>query len=131
MSAAPYAGGCLCGQVRWTANAEPENVRLCHCRNCQRATGGPYFARILFHAADVARDGETTRWASSERLHRLACARCGTPMFGDVQDGPFLAVSLSTLDDPAQLAPGSHIWVSEKLAWVRIDDGLPQFERGA
>jgi hypothetical protein len=131
VSAAAYAGGCQCGQVRWRAAAEPINVRLCHCRNCQRATGGPYFARILFHAADVQREGETTRWASSPRLHRLSCARCGVPMFGDVQDGPYLAVSLTTLDDPAALSPGSHIWVSEKLPWVRIDDGLPQFERGA
>ncbi|MFL5297767.1 MAG: GFA family protein [Phenylobacterium sp.] len=127
----PYAGGCLCGQVRWRATAEPINVRLCHCRNCQRATGGPYFARALFNDADVEWTGETTRWASSPRLHRLSCARCGVPMFADVQDGPYFAVSLTTSDDPAALAPGSHIWVSEKLAWVRIDDGLPQFPQGA
>ena len=126
-----YDGGCQCGQVRWRATAEPENVRLCHCRNCQRATGGPYFARILFPAAALTRSGETTAWASSHRLTRRACARCGTPIFADPNDAPFVAVSLTTLDDPCALAPGSHIWVSEKLAWVRIDDGLPQFPQGA
>ena len=130
MSAVRYAGGCQCGQVRWRATAEPINVRLCHCRNCQRATGGPYFARILFNAPDVERSGETTRWASSMRLHRLSCARCGTPVFAEAQDGPWLAVSLTTLDDPTALSPGSHIWVSAKLAWVRTDDGLPQFPEG-
>ena len=126
-----YTGGCLCGQVRWRADAQPINVRLCHCRNCQRATGGPYFARALFMDADVERTGETTRWASSQRLHRLSCARCGAPVFAEAQDGPWLAVALATLDDPTALAPGSHIWVSRKLDWVRIDDGLPQFEEGA
>lgn len=128
---APYAGGCPCGQVRWRANAEPINVRLCHCSNCQRATGGPYFARILFHAAAVEREGATTRWASSQRLHRLSCANCGAPMFADVRDGPYLAVALASLDEPDGLEPGSHIWVSEKRPWVIIDDGLPQFPRGA
>jgi hypothetical protein len=126
-----YAGGCLCGQVRWRAMGEPENVRLCHCRNCQRATGGPYFARILFPTEAVERSGETTAWASSHRLVRQSCVRCGTPVFAEPLDAPYLAVSLTTLDDPAVLRPGSHIWVSEKLDWVRLDDDLPQFPRGA
>jgi hypothetical protein len=128
---APYEGKCLCGQVRWRAKAEPINIRLCHCRNCQRATGGPYFARALFPAEAVERSGETTVWASSHRLRRLSCAQCGSPVFAEPLDAPYLAVSLTTLDDPAALAPGSHIWVSEKLDWVRIDDGLPQYPEGA
>lgn len=128
---APYDGGCLCGQVRWRGNAEPINVRLCHCRLCQKATGGPYFARALFNAPDVERTGATTRWASSERLHRLSCARCGTPVFAEMQDGPWIAASLSTLDDPLALSPGSHIWISAKLPWVGIDDGLLRFPEGA
>jgi hypothetical protein len=131
MGRAPYAGGCQCGQVRWRASAEPENVRLCHCRDCQRATGGAFFARILFPTDALERSGETTAWASSHQLVRRSCARCGTPVFADPNDAPFVAVALTTLDDPTQLAPGSHIWVSEKLAWLTIDDGLPQHPRGA
>ena len=127
---APYEGGCLCGQVRWKARAEPVNVRLCHCRLCQRAVGGPYFARALFHAVDLQRSGETTHWPSSHRLHRLSCARCGTPVFAEVLDGPWIAVALTTLDDPKALSPGSHIWVSAKLPWIVIDDGLPQYPQG-
>jgi hypothetical protein len=127
---APYQGGCQCGQVRWRATAEPINVRLCHCRNCQRAVGGPFFARALFEAADVTRSGAVIRWASSDHLHRLSCARCGTPVFGERQDGPWLAVALATLDDPGALRPGSHTWVSQALDWTRLDDGLPQFPEG-
>jgi hypothetical protein len=127
---ASYDGGCFCGQVRWRASAEPINVRLCHCRNCQRATGGPYFARALFNDADVQRTGETIRWPSSQRLDRMSCVVCGTPVFAEPLDGPWVAVALTTLDDPMTLTPGSHIWVSQKLDWVRIDDGLPQYPQG-
>jgi len=32
-------GGCLCGQVRYSANADPAIVAVCHCKNCQKQTG--------------------------------------------------------------------------------------------
>jgi hypothetical protein len=128
---APYEGGCLCGQVRWHAAGPPANVRICHCRNCQRATGGPFFARAVFLAEKVEWTGEVTRWPTSPRVDRLSCARCGTPVFSQPKDPPGrIGVALATLDDPAALTPDMHIWVSKKLAWVTIDDGLPQHARG-
>jgi len=128
---APYEGGCLCGQVRYRAEAEPANVRVCHCRNCQRAVGGPFFARAVFLADAIVRTGETTRWPTSPRIDRLSCARCGTPVFAQPKDPPArLSVALSTLDEPDRLRPDMHIWVSEKRGWISIDDGLPRFDRG-
>jgi hypothetical protein len=29
------SGGCLCGQVRYTADAEPMFAGICHCKDCQ------------------------------------------------------------------------------------------------
>jgi hypothetical protein len=126
-----YQGGCLCGQVRWRATAEPANVRVCHCRNCQRWAGAPFFARAVFLAGDITREGETTRWPTSPRIDRLSCARCGAPMFAEPKDPPArLAVSLASLDEPNAIRPEAHIWTREKLDWLSIDDGLPQFDRG-
>jgi hypothetical protein len=36
---AEMTGGCLCGQVRYTANADPVFVGVCHCTHCQKQTG--------------------------------------------------------------------------------------------
>lgn len=132
MTDAPtYEGGCLCGQVRWRAMAEPGNVRVCHCRLCQKATGGPFFARAIFPRDAFRWSGETTAWASSPRLTRLSCARCGTPMFAEPNDSPArIAVSIATADDRHALSPDVHIWVSEKVAWLALGDGLPQHEQG-
>ena len=37
-------GGCQCGAVRYAFYAPLENAHVCHCRMCQRATGGVFAA---------------------------------------------------------------------------------------
>jgi len=39
-----------------------------------------------------------------------------------------VGVALATFDDRNAFAPTEHIWVSAKMAWVRLDDGLPQYQ---
>jgi len=131
MDGAIYEGGCLCGQVRWRATGEPANVRVCHCRLCQRWSGAPFFARAVFLAGDIAWSGETTSWPTSPRIDRRSCARCGTPMLSCPKDEPArVGVSVATCDDRHALVPTCHIWVSEKLAWLALADGLPQYAEG-
>nr|NIV31130.1 GFA family protein [Anaerolineae bacterium] len=35
-------------------------------------------------------------------------------------------IFVATLDDPEALRPQVHVNVAEKLAWISLDDGLPQ-----
>ena len=41
-------GGCQCGAVRYALYVAPENSHVCHCRMCQRATGGLFAALAVF-----------------------------------------------------------------------------------
>lgn len=120
-------GGCLCGSIRFRAKGEPINVRICHCRTCQKAMGSPFYARALFTQDALSVEGETGRYASSATLDRVFCKACGTRLFSWRRNGTAAGVALATFDDRHAFAPTEHIWVSEKINWVRLDDGLPQY----
>jgi len=120
-------GGCLCGAVRFSCEGEPINVRVCHCRNCQKAMGSPFFARALFAQTAITVEGETGRYPSSERTDRVFCSTCGTRLFARRTNGTAAGVALATFDDRNAFSPTEHIWVSEKIAWLKLDDGLPQY----
>ena len=120
-------GRCLCGAVRFKAKGEPINVRICHCRNCQKAMGSPFFARALFEQSALTVEGDTSRYASSEVMDRVFCKTCGTRLFSWRKDGSVAGVALAAFDDRNAFAPTEYIWVAEKMAWVKLDDDLPQY----
>jgi hypothetical protein len=124
-------GGCLCGAVRFKCEGEPVNVRICHCRNCQKAMGSPFFARALFEQSAITVEGETACYPSSDRLDRVFCKTCGTRLFGWRKVGTMAGVALAAFDDRNAFAPSAHMWVSEKMDWVRLEDGLPQYQETA
>jgi hypothetical protein len=120
-------GGCLCGAVRFKAEGEPINVRICHCRNCQKSMGSPFFARALFAQSALSVHGKTARYASSDALDRVYCKKCGARLFAWRKSPAVAGVALAAFDDRNAFAPTEHIWVSEKMDWVKLDDGLPQY----
>src|SRR5260370_21474666 len=74
-------GGCLCGAVRFKAEGEPLNVRICHCRTCQKAMGSPFFARALFDQRALTVAGETARYPSRTPPNRGFAKPCATRCF--------------------------------------------------
>ena len=126
-----YQGGCLCGATRYVAIGNPLNVRVCHCRMCQKALGAAFNARALFHAEAVSLSGPISRKNSSADLVRGFCTLCGSTLFSERASLGALGMTLGSLDEPDRLPPAEHIWVSSKQAWVVLADGLPQHAEAA
>ena len=53
-----YAGGCLCGGVRFMATGRPYRVGICHCLDCRKQGGAPFGAFVIFPADKVAFSGD-------------------------------------------------------------------------
>jgi hypothetical protein len=121
-------GGCLCGAVRFRTDGEPVNVRICHCRTCQKAMGSPFFARALFDQRTLSVEGDTARYLSSEALERVFCTACGSRLFSRRTNGTMVGVALAAFDDRNAFVPTEHIFVADKMDWVQLNDGLPQYQ---
>ena len=74
-------GHCLCGAVTITLDGEyDKTVGACHCRMCQRSSGGLFLAFDAQPNA-VTVTGDVTRYASSEFAERAFCPQCGSPVW--------------------------------------------------
>ena len=81
-------GGCQCGRVRYSAEIEDDEAYLCHCRMCQRATGGVSIAFKNVPADTVAWHGEPDWYRSSPIARRPFCSACGTPFSRLLEEPP-------------------------------------------
>jgi len=102
-----HEGGCLCGDVRYTATAAPLRVTVCHCTFCQRFTGSAFLVEPIFKEEDIVFSGQTAKVfdhrsdSSHKRVSLHFCGRCGTTLYLSFERFPgFLGLCAGTFDDP-------------------------------
>ena len=72
--------------------------------------------------------GSLTMYRSSADVVRGHCAMCGTSLtYQHDRRAAEIDITLSTLDEPNAFVPECHIWVQDKLPWLKLEDGLPQY----
>lgn len=96
-------GGCQCGAVRFRVDGEPGEASICHCRMCQKATGGLFgpFVSAPVEAVVWTR-GRPKRFQSSNKVHRGFCGDCGTPLTFEYGDRS-MGLAIGALDRPADV----------------------------
>jgi len=135
-------GGCLCGALRYHVQAPPTRVTICHCRFCQRATGGAYLVEPIFGNSDFSLiKGEAKVYrhrseGSGKEVYVHFCDTCGTKLyltferFYDV-----VGVYGGTFDDPNwyEKTPenSKQIFLSAALHGTVIPPGVNTFDEHA
>jgi hypothetical protein len=130
MNSPTYFGRCYCKRVRFEASGPVRNLCICHCESCRRAAGAAFVAWGTVDA-DKFRilEGAPAAVRISAEVERTFCKDCGSSLtYRHTLRAGDLDFTLVSLDDPAALAPRMHIWVQDKLSWVQLNDGLPQYQ---
>ena len=129
----PLTGGCLCGAIRYSISAPVTELRACHCRNCQRASGaaGTVGAVVPAEAFKITQ-GKPKRYSavadSGRTLHRHFCPDCGSQLYSQREQVPeLIVVRAGTLDNSDGLRITANIWTRSARSWAHIDPASKQF----
>lgn len=132
-SAPRYAGGCLCGAVRYEASGQPLYAGHCYCADCRKASGSGFIPFMGFAASALTITGETLKFSSPAagggQALRNSCRVCGGLVFGgEVGVDASHTIYAGSLDDPSLFEPKIAIFTRGKPDLARIPTGLTAFE---
>lgn len=122
-------GGCLCGAIRYEVTAPVDRILMCHCTNCQKATGAGASANVVVPAAALRLTCGTPRLFSQRvdsgnTLHRAFCGDCGSPIYSRRDHVPdWLVLKVGTLDRP-QGAIVANLWLASARPWTPVQAGV-------
>ncbi len=128
-------GGCHCGQISYEAIADPANVMVCHCTDCQTLTGSA-FRTVVFtqEGSFKLHSGELKiylkRGDSGAERQQAFCPECGTPIYSTtVGDGTKVhVIRLGTVRQRDKLTPKSQIWFRSAQPWVTELRAIPHVD---
>jgi hypothetical protein len=127
-------GGCLCGAVRYTAEADPTTATVCHCRDCQKFTGSAFAALVRVSKEKVTLNGTLKTFSSiggsGNPLLRHFCPECGSSIAEEPGPRPDIFVlNVGTFDNPAMAKPSREIFRDDALPWVEVHGDIQSFAK--
>jgi hypothetical protein len=131
-------GHCLCGEITYSADAEPAIVANCHCTECRRQSGAAFSTVVgVPRPSFVVTGGTLSSFTtvgtdSGLSVERRFCANCGTPVVSLLEAMPDLAlIKAGSLDDQAAIEPQLEVWNDSAVPWT-VGEGTttPRHARG-
>lgn len=124
-------GGCLCGAVRYTAEADPSAAAVCHCRDCQKFTGSAFATLVGTSKEAVSFAGALKTFSSiggsGKPILRHFCPECGSSIAEEPSARPgFVVLNVGTFDDPSIAKPAREIFRDDALPWVHVAGDIPR-----
>jgi len=130
-------GACSCGNIRIEGEADPDSVSVCHCTDCQSASGTAFRVSIPVSGATFKMTGQptifikTTAESGNPRVQAF-CPTCGSPIYsttpGEGQQAMYI-VRVGILRQRDQLMPKRQIWWRSARDWVTGLDGISKVEK--
>jgi len=130
-------GACACGAINIEAEADPDNTNMCHCTDCQTATGTAFRVSVRVPGATFKVAGKpkfyvkTTAESGNPRVQAF-CGTCGSPLYSTtVGDGvqPLYMLRVGILHQRDQFVPKRQIWWRSAQPWVTDISRVPRYEK--
>jgi hypothetical protein len=131
---ARFQGSCLCGAVRYAAEAEPIFAGVCHCTNCQKQTGSAFSCEVAVPRAALSISGATRTFRhtgdSGKGVITTFCPVCASRLTAELEAMPGVTViAVGTLDDRSFFDGSFHIFCASAQPWVPFPAGATTFAK--
>ena len=127
------SGGCLCGRVRYESDGRALFSVICHCRDCQKASGSCGVPVMGVTMATFKVSGEPKSFSAvgsgGQPAVRFFCPECGSLLFGHPGSMPeVVTIYVGSLDAPDLFKPGAAMFTRDRPRWGRIGYDLAEHE---
>lgn len=119
------SGQCQCGAVSFTAKEVEREFGACHCRMCQRLSGGIFLAATA-RGVEFSGSENLTRYQSSGWAERGFCSQCGSNIFYRIMHSEEYEICLGALDEVTDFVLTSEIFVDRKPAGYALAGDHPR-----
>jgi hypothetical protein len=123
------AGGCRCGEVRFQLTGEPNSIWVCHCPNCQSATGsiGIITVAVADEGLEITQGTPETK-PLGPSITNYWCGSCITHLYSNRTEWPGLNYVMGGLfDDTSWIRPCAHIFTRNAQPWIVIPTDVPTY----
>jgi len=97
------------------------------CRRHHGAAFVTWFAVPRTELRIVSGADDLVRHASSEHGTRSFCGTCGSSLFFETtQDPERVDIVLANMAGPIDRGPELHVFFSDRVPWISVDDSLPR-----
>ena len=127
-------GGCLCGDVRYSASGEPKIASICHCKDCQKQSGSAFVEVVAVPDEAFSISGAVSSFTnagdSGRKLTRHFCPRCGSMLTIEAEGFPGVILIMGgTLDDTSWFKPAVQLFCDSMQPWVTVSHDIKGFAR--
>ena len=127
-------GGCLCGKVRYSADAEPIFVGVCHCTSCQKGSGTAFNTVVAVPKPAVSMTGKVStyqgRGDTGKATYRRFCPECASPVAIEAEVmADVVMIPAGTLDNPGSVQPAMQIYCDSAQPWALLESGIQRFAK--
>ena len=132
-------GSCACGTITLEGEADPADVSICHCTDCQTGTGSAFRVSVPIAGEQFKMKGKPTNYLkttadSGKPRVQAFCGQCGSPIYsttpGEGQQAAYM-VRVGILRERDQLAPKRQNWFRSARNWVTSMDVIHKNQKQA
>ncbi len=126
------SAGCLCGEIRFEADATPIMAGLCYCTDCQQVSGSQFYAAYLVDLEsgfNLLKGSPLTHKIVADsgraKYHKF-CPNCGSRVWAEVPEQGFASINGFAFDDKNHFKPQFNHMSDSAPSWCAIDRSLEE-----